>query len=87
MASGNPVVTTNVGSINEVVKNYSNGFISKNKDFNLTFFKNSLTKLINNKTLKNKISNNNKKLVRINFTIEKLVDKHLKAYQISTLKN
>ena len=87
MASGTPVVTTNVGSINEVVKNYSNGFIGKNKDFNLNFFKNSLTKLINNKTLKNKIANNNKKLVRINFTIEKLVDKHLKAYQISTLKN
>ena len=39
MASGTPVVTTNVGSINEVVKNYSNGFIGKNKDFNLNFSK------------------------------------------------
>jgi len=87
MASGTPIVTTNVGSINEVIKNYSNGFISKDRGFNLTFFKNSLIKIIKNKTLKNKIVNNNKKLVRLNFTKEKLVEKHVKAYKMSILRN
>jgi len=81
MASGLPIVTTNVGSIHEIIKNNINGFIPKSKEFNLNFFENSLKKLLIDKKIRKKFGERNRAIVIKKFTLENLVNAHFSAYK------
>lgn len=76
-----PIVTTNVGSINEIIKNNKNGFIDQKDNFNINFFFASLLKLIKNINLKKKFSIYNKNLIKKKFSIDNIVYKHELAYK------
>lgn len=73
LASNVPVITTTVGGNLEVIKNTKNGYIFEPKDINV------LTKIIENIVLqKIAITNNVNQLIENEYTLEKMVDNHLK---------
>ena len=78
MAAGLPVISTNVGSIPEIIINKVNGFIIEPGDTNHLY--DCIIKLSSNQLLYNKISKNNindiKNKYRIGRVHEEIVDNY-----------
>jgi glycosyltransferase involved in cell wall biosynthesis len=78
MASGLPIVSTNVGAIPEFIEEEENGFLVKPGDIKGIVYK--IETLLNDKILREKIGNNNIKKVRENFSSYKQAEKFKKLY-------
>jgi len=81
MALGIPVVSTDVGSTSEIVKNDYTGYIVDCFDAEALVSKTEL--LFSNKTLYSEISMNCKEFAQKNFSIRSCADKHKYAYQLA----
>ena len=79
--AGRPVVTTNVGSVGEIVKDGVSGYIT---DFNPDQLSNSLEKLSTNPDLRNSMGKAAVELTTTNFGVMRLVTDHQKIYQSLT---
>ncbi len=78
-SSGCAIVTTNVPGCREVVKKNTNAFLVKPKDHN-ALYKN-LKKLISNKKLRKKFSNNSRNIANKKYDVKKFVGINIKEYQ------
>lgn len=83
MGCGLPIVATNVGDNNRLVKNEFNGYITKIKNYEQIAEK--LLKLINNDTLRKEFSTNSYTLIKENYSFEKFQNKYLEL--LNSLKN
>ena len=79
--AGKPVVTTNVGSVEEIVKDGVSGYIT---DFNPDQLSNSLEKLSTDPDLRNSMGKAAVELTTTNFGVMRLVTDHQKIYQSLT---
>lgn len=79
MALGLPIIGTTAGGIPEVVKNGENGILVQPGKVNE--LKNALEKLINNKELREKMGEKSTKIVRENFTWDKIAQDYLRIYK------
>jgi len=77
MRAGLPIIATNVGGNSELIKDNKTGILIKSK--NQEDLAKNINKLINNKNLQKKISEEGK-LVSINFRIEKMLRETKKIY-------
>ncbi|MBL4932626.1 glycosyltransferase family 4 protein [Clostridium paridis] len=78
MSYGVPVISTNVGSIPTVVKDYKNGFIIE--PGNINDLKKYILLLLNDEKLRSVMSNENYRLVSENYNIENNVNKLFEIY-------
>lgn len=79
MSYGIPIISTNVGSIDEAVKNDENGYITKPGDI-LQMFNKSFN-IINDEKLWIKLSNNSKQICYKNFNIDNYYKINEKIYK------
>jgi glycosyltransferase involved in cell wall biosynthesis len=79
--AGKPVVTTNVGSVEEIVKDGVSGYIT---DFNPDQLSNSLEKLSTDPDLRNSMGKAAVELTTTNFGVMRLVNNHQEIYQSLT---
>lgn len=77
MACGLPVVTNNVGAVNEEIKNSYNGFIVEDDES----YKNKVLELINNFNLRLKIGNNARRSVEMTFDWNVVIGKYIELYK------
>ena len=82
--SGKPVVTTNVGSVGEIVKDGITGFIT---DSNPAHLSDSLEKLISDVELRTSMGIAAKEITINDFSVKRLVSDHQSVYQSLILKN
>lgn len=75
---GKPVVSVDVGSINEIVVHEKSGFVSP---FDANSFLQSIQKLKNNEMLYEAFSNYSKQLALEKFTTKQFIDKHMALYR------
>ncbi|MBN2260715.1 MAG: glycosyltransferase family 4 protein [Clostridiales bacterium] len=73
-----PIVTSNVGGVELVVKNSETGFIVD--DFNLEEFSNRIIELSLDKDMLQKSGEEIYKIVKNNFSMEKFIQKHIEIY-------
>jgi glycosyltransferase involved in cell wall biosynthesis len=73
-----PVVTTNVGSVSEVVMNGSTGIITSSKVSELA---DALEKLFNDSSLRQSLGGNAQKYTKSNFGVQRLVSDHEELYR------
>ncbi len=78
MASGCPIITTNVAGIPEIVENNKNGLLVEPK--NPDKLANAIIKILSNKTMRNKFISNNYKKVK-DFDWNKLVKLYEDAFE------
>lgn len=78
-AVGRPIITTDTQGCRECVKNNYNGFLVPVKDIDNLAEK--MIYLINNKQERERMGINSRKLAESEFSIEKVVDEHLKIYE------
>ena len=76
-----PILSTDVGGVNEVVKNNKNGFLFKENEFDK--FGNKLVSLINDKNLCTKFGKESKLIFNKNFSMDKFINNTLDYYNIS----
>jgi glycosyltransferase involved in cell wall biosynthesis len=76
--AGIPVVTTNVGSISEVVMNGSTGIITSTEVIELA---DALEKLFNDSSLRQSFGVNAQKYTKSNFGVQRLVSDHEELYR------
>jgi len=77
MAAGKPIIVTKFGAIPEIVQDYKNGLLIEPSETNIV---NSISTLWNNKTLMNKISQNN--LVEAErYDWEQVAQKYIELYE------
>ena len=81
MSSGLPIVSTNVGSVTEVMDNEVNGFIISN--YNQEEGLEALLKLINDAPARAEMAKKNMERAKKNFSIEHCIQLHLAAYQLA----
>ena len=79
--AGKPVVTTNVGSVGEIIKDGVSGYIT---DFNPDQLSNSLEKLSTDPDLRNSMGKAAVELTTTNFGVMRLVNNHQEIYQSLT---
>jgi len=79
MSVGRPIVTTNVGIIDEYLKNGENGFLINERDENN--FEEAIAKLLSDETLRVKIGLNNRICALEKFSLKKLIKERLKVYE------
>lgn len=79
MYFGTPAVTTYNGGSSMLIKNGHNGIIIDN--FNISDWKESVQKLLSDKTLKSKIIENAKTKIENEFTWDALADKFIKVFE------
>ncbi|MEK7087519.1 MAG: glycosyltransferase family 4 protein, partial [Patescibacteria group bacterium] len=77
MASGLPVVTNNVGAVNEIIKSGIDGFIAKSSQD----YQNILLNLMNDFNLRKKISGAARKKIEEKFSWEVVLPKWLELYK------
>lgn len=80
MAFKKPIISMNVGSIREVIKNNNTGILIENNS--ISDFISELEKLKNNKDLQDKLSNNACKYINENFDINSYIDRLSEIYKI-----
>jgi len=85
MASGLPVVATNVGGIPELVKHNRTGFLIE--PFNVEMLADYLEKIINNSKIREKFGINGREWIRKNQDIEKYVDSLIEFFVENCKKN
>ena len=78
MACGKPVVGTKVGGIPIQIKDNINGYLVDVKDIDATADR--ITKILKDKTLQKKMSQNSLETVEKNFKLERGIEKHLMLY-------
>lgn len=78
MASGLPIVTTNVGGLPEIVKNGENGFVVESK--NPEAFAEKILLILNNSELEEKISERNREKAK-EYSWDKVVEKLICIYK------
>ena len=78
MASGVPVVATNIGGIPEVVKDGSSGFLHNVGD--VTAMANSAIKLLTNQSMHQEFANNARKCAETKFNEETILPEYQKIY-------
>tara|TARA_B100001250_G_scaffold149451_1_gene128048 strand:+ start:45935 stop:47098 length:1164 start_codon:yes stop_codon:yes gene_type:complete len=71
MAAGKPIVSTNVGGVEDIVEDSNNGFLVNN---NVADFSDKVLKLVESKTLRDKMSSMSKKKATEKFSYLRLVD-------------
>lgn len=76
--AGKPVVSTNVGSVSEIVLDGSSGFIT---DFNPTHFTDALARLRNDPNLAKAMGQTAKEITTSKFGVMRLVNDHQEIYQ------
>lgn len=76
--AGLPVVTTNVGSVPEIVLDGETGFVT---DLNVQELANALEKLVNNQALRIKLGNAAQEFTFSNFGVKRLVQDHEELYE------
>jgi len=74
MAAGIPVIATNVGAVPEIIENNENGILIEPRDPKI--IAESIEKLINNKDLIEKFSQNGKKTVIEKFNLQEMIKKY-----------
>ena len=79
--AGRPVVTTNVGSVGEIIEDGVSGYIT---DFNPDQLSNSLEKLSTDPDLRNSMGKAAVELTTTNFGVMRLVNNHQEIYQSLT---
>ncbi len=84
MASGLPVVTSNVGDINTAIINEQNGFIHEPNDVN--GFTSSITKIIKDKSLRRKIASAAQKTVQEKFSAKEMSKNYCALYRETILR-
>jgi len=79
MAAGTPIVTVDVGGINEAIKDYETGILINHhsKDEFSTIIK----FLYNDENLRKQISNSARRMVEDNFSLSNMIHSTLKTYQ------
>lgn len=75
-----PIVASDTGGINEVVKNYKNGFLISPKDIN--GFELALEKLILDKNLREEFGKEGRKKIETEFDIKDMINKTQEIYKI-----
>lgn len=78
--AGLPVIATDVGGVSEIIENLKNGILIRPKDEKEIF--NALKFAIENKDELEKFSQNIKEKVEKKFSLEKMISKTLKIYQM-----
>jgi glycosyltransferase involved in cell wall biosynthesis len=78
MASGKPVITTDAGDAGLIVKDNETGFVCKTGDLDCLYKKMSV--LMNNFDLRKKMSENTRKLVEENYSMENFVNKSISVF-------
>ena len=76
--AGLPVVTTNVGSVSEVVIDGVTGIVTS---FNVQEFADALEKLVNDKPLQQAFGNAGRDFTMVNFGVQRLVNDHEELYR------
>jgi glycosyltransferase involved in cell wall biosynthesis len=76
--AGLPVVTTNVGSVPEIVLDGETGFVT---DLNVQELANALEKLVNNLALRIKLGTAAQEFTSSNFGVKRLVHDHEELYK------
>ena len=79
-AVGVPVVAFNSGGVSTTIKNGFSGFLVTEKDCNAMV--DAILKLINNKEDLNTMRINASRFAKQNFSLEKVVDEHVKIYKL-----
>lgn len=79
MASGRPVVATDVGGIRSLVKNNETGLLTRRGDRRALAA--AINRLLDDEKLRDKLGSNSKKLVHEEYTVEKMADKTEKLYK------
>lgn len=77
MASGLPVITNNVGAVNEIITNRKDGYIALNSDEYLDY----LIKLIDDHNLRGQVGYNARKKVEDKFDWRKIVNSYVSLYK------
>ena len=78
MSYGLPVVSTEVGGVSEIIKHMENGILVKPEDrFNLS---RGLIKLIENKELRKKFSENSENFIKDKYSVKKMVNSFEKIF-------
>ena len=79
MASGLPIIATNVGGNSEIIKHKKNGLLIKSKDQNA--IASTMIKIMKDSTLSQKISGDAKKTVNEKYNTEKMVKSYIDVYE------
>ncbi|MCG2700269.1 glycosyltransferase family 4 protein [Candidatus Parcubacteria bacterium] len=79
MASGKPIIASNVGSIPYIIKDGENGFLFEYGD--VDDLANKITKLLNDRELRLKMGNNGKKIAKGFPSWEEIAQKYYKLYK------
>lgn len=78
MSCGLPCIGTNVEGINEIIKHKENGYLC---EINSDSIRNAILEVLNNKDLKVKISQNARKTILENFSLEIILKKEIEIYK------
>lgn len=79
MFTGLPVIATNVGGVNELVKNNKNGFLIKPNSIKELIQK--MIYFIEHSIERKKMGGNGQKIAKENFTLDKMVESYEKLYE------
>jgi len=78
MSCGKPVIASKIGAISDVITNFKDGILVKPN--NLEELRKNILKVLNNKTLVKRLSENARKKIVNNFNIDKMIDETIKVY-------
>ena len=81
MSCGLPVIASNVEGINSVIKNHENGCLC---EINIKSIKNSISEIIENKTLRETIGNKARSFIEENYDLKKTIKNELTLYHNSS---
>lgn len=78
MACGLPVIGTEVDGTNEIIKQKENGYLAETS---VDSIKKAIKEILNDKGLQEKISQNARKTILDNFSLEEMINKEIKVYK------
>ncbi|HEC93684.1 MAG TPA: glycosyltransferase, partial [Candidatus Atribacteria bacterium] len=78
MSCGLACIGTDVEGIREVIKHKENGYLCKTDPKSI---KEAILEILNDRELETKISQNARKAILENFSLEKILEKEIKIYQ------
>ncbi len=78
MSCGLPCIGTNVEGIKEIIKHKENGYLCETDAHSI---RKAILEVLNNKNLQAKISQNARKTILENFSLEKILEKEIRIYE------